>query len=166
MPRCKLDYKAVELYRDTLYPLQDIAVLYGCSRMGVKKYLNRQGVDTSKRKLQIKCHQCGITFDRHRKHVRRSIHSYCSKQCYHKALHNPGLVIRRQGGRLAHKAVSKYMVLSKEQVVHHIDGNQNNNDIGNLIVFACNADHIRWHRGDKSKVVIVWSYQHYLKYGA
>lgn len=37
--------------------------------------------------------------------------------------------------------------LKQKEVVHHIDGNKKNNAPENIMVFATNADHIRFHRG-------------------
>lgn len=38
-------------------------------------------------------------------------------------------------------------LLTKEECVHHIDGNRCNNTFDNLIVFKTNADHTAFHRG-------------------
>lgn len=37
--------------------------------------------------------------------------------------------------------------LTNRKVVHHIDGNSLNNDITNLMLFACGGDHTRFHMG-------------------
>lgn len=39
--------------------------------------------------------------------------------------------------------IMKY--LSPEQIVHHIDGNKNNNDIKNLYIFSSNSEHASFH---------------------
>ena len=47
------------------------------------------------------------------------------------------------------KKLGRY--LTKEEVVHHIDGNRLNNDINNLELFSSNSDHLNKchvHRGD------------------
>lgn len=51
-------------------------------------------------------------------------------------------------GRLAHRVIVEQMIgrkLRPEEVVHHRDGNRYNNSPENLQVFACNADHSRFH---------------------
>ena len=41
------------------------------------------------------------------------------------------------------EALGRY--LTPKEVVHHIDGNKQNNDISNLMVFCCNSAHHRFH---------------------
>jgi hypothetical protein len=51
-------------------------------------------------------------------------------------------------GRLHHREVAASMLgrpLLQSEVVHHIDGNPSNNDPGNLIVFASQAEHAAHH---------------------
>ncbi len=35
--------------------------------------------------------------------------------------------------------------LKKEEVIHHLDGNHQNNGLGNLIVFSSHSDHMKFH---------------------
>lgn len=52
-------------------------------------------------------------------------------------------------GRHEHRAVAERVLgrsLAKGEVVHHLDGNKRNNDPGNLLVFASQAEHARWHK--------------------
>ena len=44
--------------------------------------------------------------------------------------------------------------LKSEEVVHHIDENKSNNIPNNLMVFATDADHTRFHRLDKSHRIL------------
>lgn len=41
--------------------------------------------------------------------------------------------------------------LTKAEVVHHIDGNKRNNDISNLMLFANQAEHLKYHAELKKK---------------
>lgn len=45
---------------------------------------------------------------------------------------------------IAEQKIGRY--LTEEEVVHHIDENKKNNSPDNLIVFATNADHTRFHK--------------------
>ena len=49
---------------------------------------------------------------------------------------------------VAEKMLGRF--LKSEEVVHHIDENKSNNTPNNLMVFATDADHTRFHRLDKS----------------
>jgi len=46
--------------------------------------------------------------------------------------------------------------LPEGAVVHHIDGNHDNYEGWNLMLFASSGDHIRWHRGFSDEVVPLW----------
>jgi len=39
--------------------------------------------------------------------------------------------------------------LTKEEVIHHIDGNKKNNDIKNLMLFINHSEHMRYERNKK-----------------
>ncbi len=52
---------------------------------------------------------------------------------------------------IAEKTLGRY--LKKGESVHHIDGNKKNNTPENLIVFASNADHVRFHKSESPNLV-------------
>lgn len=61
---------------------------------------------------------------------------------------------KREKGVLHHRVLMEEFIskmlgekyyLTKEQVVHHIDGDRMNNKINNLLVFKNNSNHIKFH---------------------
>lgn len=58
-------------------------------------------------------------------------------------------------GRHLHRVVAELLLgrkLKRGEVVHHIDGNKQNNDRENLMVFSSQAEHAAWHaKHDKKK---------------
>ncbi|OEU68410.1 MAG: hypothetical protein BBJ57_02275 [Desulfobacterales bacterium PC51MH44] len=138
-----------------------IAVMTGgiVGGRSVIRFLNRNGVKTDYTKRTVKCHECGIEFEKVRCCFRKSRLHFCSMPCYWKHLKNPEYIRSVYGSRVARKVVRECgYLLSPEEVVHHIDSNANNNDPNNLMVFRDQGDHIRWHRngGGDSGVVPVW----------
>jgi len=157
----KIDERAIGMYKDDLFSLQMIGEFFNCSRQGAKKYLNKRGIDTSYRKHLVICDNCGTEFNKPRSYIRNCIKNYCTVKCYYESLHNPEYNGNRQGQRVARKLVDELLIsigkrLMPEWVVHHEDGNDTNNDPENLIVFASQADHMRWHRGNRESVEPIW----------
>jgi len=152
-----LDERAVELWEVELFSLQMIGDVFGVTRQAVRKYLRKAGIDTGKRKWDAICAQCGGMFKIHRSRLRRARKVYCSEGCYIESMRNPAYNESRQGQRVARALVkSTGFLIGPECVVHHVDGDCDNNDIENLIVFGSQADHMRWHRGDRGLVEPLW----------
>ena len=60
---------------------------------------------------------------------------------------------RSNGTILEHRLMAEKKLgrrLTKEETVHHIDGDRNNNDLDNLMVFKTNSDHSAFHKGAKA----------------
>ena len=158
----KLTEDSVRMYEEDFFSLEMIGDLYGVSRQAVKKYLNNRGVDTSKRKFVLVCSECGIEFERHRAYIRNTYNPVCSVGCYHKRIHNPDYNQNRQGQRIARKTADEMLIqegkrLGEKNVVHHENGDTSDNRPENLKVFENQSDHMKYHRGDKTKVDPVWS---------
>ena len=156
----KITEEAVEFWEKYHFSLQMIAEVFGVSRQAVKKYLNRRGIDTGRNGgVEVECDSCGLVFKKARSNVRNCLKHYCSTQCYVKAIKKSGYIENRHSCRKARHVVRQFLGLLPENVVHHIDSDQANNDPSNLMVFANQSDHMRWHRAgqEKSGVVPLWS---------
>lgn len=60
---------------------------------------------------------------------------------------------RSNGTVLEHRLMAEKKLgrmLTKEETVHHLDGDRSNNDLDNLIVFKTNADHSAFHKGNRA----------------
>lgn len=110
------------------------------------KFLNKRGIDTSKRPRKVKCYWCGKIVERPRCRIRRHKHFFCNFDCYRGWLQRGNYIASRQGSREARRLVSMFFKLKEGYIAHHIDGNQNNNDVSNLMVFKNQKDHLRFHR--------------------
>jgi len=153
--------KIIELW-DEGYSGDKIAVLTGGIVTGrsVLRFLNRSGIQTSDTRKAAKCAlpSCGKNFLKTRSVFLRTRNHYCCKEHYWKHLENPEYIRSVYGMRMARKSVRDcgyYLV--EGEVVHHEDGNCNNNDPNNLMVFRNQGDHNRWHRGDRTFIDVLWS---------
>lgn len=125
--------------------IRDIASKMHVSAPGILKSLRRSGTSTRKagrpRKpgtVEKPCKHCGATT------LRRV---YCSDTCYFAAIHNPKYFQWRHGQRMARAAINAAgFALQPRNIVHHVDGDNRNNSLDNLWVFANHADHMRYHR--------------------
>lgn len=145
----KEDYGKIESdFNDKLVPVIDIAGRYGVTRQAIYKILRSMGVDTSKRKVQVECTYCGGSFYRVKSQLRGRRFVFCCMGCYYAWVNAQRGKYRpdRRGQRLARGAVDAVFPLMPGYVVHHIDGDNKNNDLRNLMVFASNADHVSYHR--------------------
>ena len=147
--------KAKELW-DKMYSLQMISDEIGFSRAGIQKALNRAGVDTSKEATwqTLECPQCGETFKKSRALTRNHPGKmYCGSKCYYDSIHNPAFVEWRQGTRVARDIISQHIDIPAKAIAHHKDGDERNNDVSNLMLFANQSDHMTWHRAATHDVV-------------
>ena len=128
-----------------------IGKLYNIPRLSIIALLKRRGVDTSKRKIKIKCTFCGKDLYRHKQRLRNSKHLFCDYHCYYSWLEAGNgagkYKANRIGQQIARAKVFAEFELKQGHIVHHQDRNCLNNDMDNLKVFACQGDHVRYHRG-------------------
>lgn len=157
-----VDERAIDMWYKDHWSLRMIGKYFSVSGTAVHKYLRKHGVDTSKAATRVNCicMTCSKPFQMCRAYFRERLLVYCSPECYYQSIRNPGYISSRQGMRVARETVrSLWRGFRMQYLVHHIDGNESNNDPCNLMVFANNSDHMRWHRagGIESGVVPLWS---------
>lgn len=121
--------------------------------------------------IKVICDGCGKEIWQYPSQVRRSKEHFCSQQCHMAKLNaemNPmrmteevkaklslsrrgsgeGKTYQKQKGRHVHRQVAEQMLgrkLKPGEVVHHINRDKRDNRPENLMVFACQADHAKWH---------------------
>jgi HNH endonuclease len=140
-----------KMYYEDLKPLRQIATELGVSAPGIQKALKRNGYDTSKAalNLKVKCKYCEKEFTRTRGKIRKAIEIFCSNECYYTYLKilNETNIINRYGQIKSRSLMYKfYGELPEGSIVHHIDGDDTNTEITNLVLLKTQADHIMIHR--------------------
>ena len=128
--------------------LREIGLQVGLSPQAIAKRLKKAGVEIKAGTwVHRRCGFCGSDLKIRRGKARRSEQSYCNSRCYGAAWSSPGSFEWRHGTRLARAIVEKYYPLTSEMVVDHKNGDERNNDLANLRVFANQSDHMRSHHG-------------------
>jgi hypothetical protein len=145
----------VVLYTEMHLTLRAIGRLTGMSATAVMKRLRQAGITRQQgERIVALCAYCGVAVNRPRSQGLRRV-VYCGTEHYYAARANPQFVEWRHGSRLARAIVSQHYQLGRDEVVHHIDGNQRNNDLANLAVYASRSDHTAAHHG--RQVTPVWT---------
>lgn len=141
----------VQLFTKDHLTLREISNKVGLSATAISKRLKNVGVKANDGTWVVtKCAFCQATIKRTRSRFRKNEDNYCNQECYAADLESPGYKQWRQGSRIARAIVSQYIQIPYEAIVHHKDGNDRNNDIGNLLLLANQGDHMRVHRSSKT----------------
>ena len=139
--------------------MSDIARDYSVTRQTIRAVCKKAGCEPRKAPIAATCPQCGRVFTAQRNHPR----VYCANTCYFAFLQSEAgsytmskrqleSVSVRQWKRRARNLIGHD--LPKEYVVHHLDGNIQNNDIENLFLFYDRSKHIAFHhRQRKNKLI-------------
>ena len=146
-----------ELYLRQHLTMQEIGDMYEVTRAAVMKALDRNGVDKSQgERFDHNCAYCKEVFSTTRKRFKSVTGHYCSAGCYHKHRRKAGRYKpSRQGCRIARKVMVEHLgrELNPEEVVHHEDGDNNNNDLDNVILFISQSEHLRYHHQRRMREV-------------
>ena len=133
--------------------LREIGTRLKISHSCVAKRLRAAGITSEQGEwVNKECEFCGKEYKIARS---REGNKYCSQACYSAAITSPKSHLWRHGQRLARLIVRQHFDLQDDYVVHHIDGDDRNNDRRNLVVYASQADHISAHRGGKARPIWV-----------
>ena len=154
----KIQVDIINDYTINLVPMIKLAEKYKVTRQAVHKVLKKNGVDTSKHKIEVSCTCCGATMLRTKCRIRERKFLFCSMACYSAFIDagQPGRYVEsRYGQKIARSVISKYFDIQPNHIIHHEDRNENNNNINNLKVFANRGDHIRYHRWANCGIDIV-----------
>jgi predicted DNA-binding protein YlxM (UPF0122 family) len=143
----------VKLFFEDYMSLRQIAARFNVSAVSIKKALNRHGHDTSKASLHFEttCAMCENKIVRIRCQIRnKGIGNFCDMVCYHVYLDSIsiGKNLSRNGMRKGRVIVESILgTLPEGSIVHHIDGDEENNEVENLMLLASSTDHLMIHRG-------------------
>ena len=151
--------KIIKMFTEELLSLEIIANVFNGSRMGIKLLLNRYGIDTSKKVYKVNCKVCSNIFFRNKKRINRNnklVGNFCSQKCYFDYLNSNSIYNepsekpygKRQAQRISRDIIKNiYGKLPKDSVVHHIDGNEYNYQLNNLLLLDSQKSHLMIHRG-------------------
>jgi hypothetical protein len=146
--RDTLTPRVVALYTEQHLTVREIGRVVGMSGQAVHRRLQKAGITREQgERIVSPCAYCGVEVNRPRSRGFRREAMYCTAEHYYASRGNPAFRPWRQGGRLARAIVSQHYPLSRDEVVHHVDGDQRHNDLSNLAVYASHADHLAAHHG-------------------
>lgn len=137
----------------------DIAKQYRVSKPTIYRVLRDYGIDPAKGYRVIReCAVCGTEVKIRRGRARTTRNTYCSHECWLAYLASLGDTYKPNsyGCRAAKRTVSEvwpYYSPKAGHIVHHINKDQADNRICNLMVFASQRDHMRHHRGIASEPI-------------
>ena len=144
MDRAMLEHKYLVEHKT----LEEIGQELGVSRQAVFYYTRKYRIPAHKAEnVDSTCDICGKNFTVTRKRWKKTLKHFCSFACYKVYLRNDEYRQRRTGQRIGRDVMEKKIArkLRDGEVVHHIDGNNDNNDPKNLILFSSHSDHLKHH---------------------
>lgn len=144
-------------YTEAHLTIRQISKLAGMSHTSVWKRLKKRGIKAEDGEwVKLNCSFCGKEIKKTRGLAKKFENHFCNTDCRAAFLENPGYHPWRTGSRLARAIVSQYFPLQPENVVHHKDTDQRNNNKENLSAFKDQSDHMKYHRNPKDKPNPIW----------
>lgn len=145
--------KIIHAFTVELETIISLSARYGVSRQAIYKILRLNGVDTTKSGTNawhtVSCHHCGAPVLVRRARLRNKNNLFCGNDCWLQYLNSISSgKLDRYGMMVGRETVrTLWPGLQPGMVVHHIDGDDKNNNVSNLLVYATQGDHLRAHRG-------------------
>jgi hypothetical protein len=142
------------LYIKEHLTMREIGEKYSLSRQNVCYLIKKHNIPTENAgKFTISCDRCGKEYQIFRKHLRRDKTHFCSYDCYFADRKNDDYIPHRNGQRKARLVMASHIgrKLLKEEIVHHIDGNCQNNNLTNLMLFGNQSQHLQWHHAERQE---------------
>lgn len=139
-------------YTEMHLTMSEIGGIYNVSRARISQLCKAHGIIAEQgERVTITCDRCGKHKIINRRRFRKHSTHYCSMQCYLSDRKNMDYRPHRNGQREARRVMAAHIgrSLTKEEVVHHIDGNCQNNALHNLVLFPNHSAHIRWHHAQR-----------------
>lgn len=161
-----------------------------CSKRCSSNLLRKRALETGK--YQYQCRYCGKDFKRCRpENSQGDPHKYCSTACSRHSKVDKMLAVPRinyegyvmvecrahpnaiQGRVREHRLVVEKVIgryLDKSEIVHHIDGNRQNNDPVNLMITdhqnhsSCTSKHRKRYRVSEEFIRSIGKWEEYLRY--
>lgn len=129
---------------------QEIGDAFKVTRQCIYKAVKRFGIDTANgERFMVKCDYCDKEYSLTRGRYNAQRAHYCSEECYygHKASILPKRAYNRQAKRIARAVMEHHLrrPLVKDETIHHIDGDEFNNSVENLMLFCNQSEHLRYH---------------------
>lgn len=148
-----------KLFYEEYLSLRQIATKLNVSAVAIQKVLKKNGYDTSKENLKFKtnCKTCGNELIRIRSRIKKvQMGSFCDLTCYHIYLEEISIGKISRYGQMQSRLFLYDILgeLPEGSIVHHIDGNDDNTDISNLMLLASHKDHLMIHRGFGSPKIL------------
>jgi len=145
----------VVMYTEQHLTQAQIGAITGLTRQAIHYRLKKAGIKSQDGEwVKFKCYWCSGDSEKPRSQYRATNRHFCKTECYHDSLADNTYQPWRHGSRLARAVIAQHFDLRREHIVHHIDGNQRNNNLDNLCVYASQGDHVRAHRGGKN--IVLW----------
>lgn len=118
-------------------------------RVRPSRFCSRRCKYESRRRLvELVCVRCGTRFERKRTEVRYA-NRWCSRRCYDADRRENRTSYPKVGARHEHRVVAERMLgrpLRPGEVVHHRDGDKQNNAEENIEVLSGQSEHVKLHR--------------------
>jgi hypothetical protein len=141
-----------KMYYEDHMSMEMIGRELGKSRQGILYWLHKLPDYRVSERFDVLCDQCGGSFEILRCQWRKSLKHFCCTECYKEYLRNPEYRENRTGQRIGRAVMSEHLGrgLRPGEVVHHVDGDDMNNGLENLMLFKSHGEHLAYHHKMRS----------------